>query len=202
MGIRYAFVILISYLCGSINSSIIVGKLSHGADVRSYGSGNAGITNYLRSFGSKNAFFVLLGDALKCVLPVLLAGALLGFEGKLVSGFFVILGHVFPIYYGFKGGKGVLSSAAFVLVLDYRIGAIALGIFAVIVLFTRYVSLGSVVGVSVTPLLVYLFYEGNWFFVGITALIAVLVVFMHRENIRRLLNGTESRFKLKKTQES
>lgn len=196
--LRYFIIILTGYLLGSLNFSIIISKLTDGKDIRRFGSGNAGITNYIRSFGTKSALGVLAGDVIKCVVAVIIAGCLMGFMGKLVAGISVILGHMFPIYFGFKGGKGVLTTAAFVLMLDWRIFLIGIGLFIVIVLLTRYVSLGSMVGVSVVPVCVYFFYDGNWWFVGATILIAAIVIFMHRANIKRLLNGTESKFGFKK----
>jgi len=196
--LKYFIVIITAYLLGSLNFSIIISKYTNGSDIRGFGSGNAGITNYIRSFGTKSAFGVLAGDMLKCVVAVVFAGWLMGFMGKLVAGIFVILGHMFPVYFGFKGGKGVLTAAALILTLDWRIFLIGIGLFIAVVLSTKYVSLGSMIGVSVVPFCVYFFYDRNWWFVGATVLIAAIVVFMHRANIKRLINGTESKFKFKK----
>lgn len=196
--LKYIIIIITSYLLGSLNFSIIISKYTNGSDIRGFGSGNAGITNYIRSFGVKSAFGVLAGDVLKCVVAVVFAGWLIGFMGKLVAGICVILGHMFPVFFGFKGGKGVLTTAALILTLDWRIFLIGIGLFIIIVLATKYVSLGSMAGVSVVPICVYFFYDGNWWFVGATLLIAAIVIFMHRSNIKRLVEGTESRFKLKK----
>lgn len=198
MVIEYFIVVVVAYLLGSLNFAIIVSKFKDGKDVRSFGSGNAGITNYLRSFGSASAFTVIAGDMLKCVIAVLIGGLLASFMGKLVAGIFVMLGHMFPVFFGFKGGKGVLTSAAFILVLDWRIFLIGIGVFAIIALTTRYVSLASCIAISIVPILVYLFYERNIYFVIATVIIAAIVVFMHRENIRRLIAGTETKFKMKK----
>ncbi|NLM62625.1 MAG: glycerol-3-phosphate acyltransferase, partial [Clostridiales bacterium] len=104
--IKYIIVIALSYLLGSLNFSIIISKYANGSDIRGFGSGNAGITNYIRSFGTKSALGVLAGDVLKCVTAVLIAGSMLGFMGKLVAGIFVILGHMFPVFFRFRGGKG------------------------------------------------------------------------------------------------
>lgn len=196
--LKYIIVIITAYLLGSLNFSIIISKYTNGSDIRGFGSGNAGITNYIRSFGTKSAFGVLAGDMLKCVVAVVFAGWLMGFMGKLIAGIFVILGHMFPVYFGFKGGKGVLTAAALILTLDWRIFLIGIGLFIAVVLATKYVSLGSIIGVSVVPFCVYFFYDRNWWFVGATVLIAAIVVFMHRANIKRLINGTESKFKFKK----
>ncbi|MGI6039503.1 MAG: glycerol-3-phosphate 1-O-acyltransferase PlsY [Clostridiales bacterium] len=195
--LKYIIVVLISYLCGSLNFSIIVSKYANGSDIRGFGSGNAGITNYIRSFGTKSALGVLIGDVLKCVVPVLLAGWMVGFMGKLVAGIAVILGHMFPVFFRFRGGKGVLTTAALILVIDWRIFLICISLFAVIVQFTRYVSLGSVCAVAALPFCTWLFYDANLHFIVATVLIAALVIFMHRSNIKRLIEGTESKFKMK-----
>ncbi len=200
MFVEYAIIVVVSYLLGSLNFAIIVSKFQDGKDVREFGSGNAGITNYLRAFGSKSALAVIAGDMLKCIVAVLLGGLLASFMGKLVAGIFVMLGHMFPVYFGFKGGKGVLTSAAFILVLDWRIFLIGIGVFIIIAAATKYVSLASIIAMSVVPVLVYFFYEGNVYFVIATVVIASIVIFMHRENIKRLIAGTETKFKLKKTE--
>lgn len=197
--LKYVIIIAVAYLLGSLNFAIIISKYSKGTDVRSFGSGNAGITNYIRAFGGKSTFAVLAGDMLKCVIAVLIAGSMLGFMGKLVAGIFVMIGHMFPVYFKFKGGKGVLTTAALILTLDWRIFLIGIGLFAIIVMLTKYVSLGSVLAVSVVPICVYFFYSGNWYFVGATVLIAAIVIVMHRANIKRLLSGTETKISLGKS---
>ncbi|MGI6576833.1 MAG: glycerol-3-phosphate 1-O-acyltransferase PlsY [Eubacteriales bacterium] len=196
--LKFLIVIAFSYLLGSLNFSIIISKYANGSDIRGFGSGNAGITNYIRSFGTKSALGVLAGDVLKCIVAVLMADWMLGFMGKLVAGIFVILGHMFPIFFRFRGGKGVLTTAALILILDWRIFIIGISIFIAIVATTKYVSLGSICGVSVVPVCTWFFYDGNWDFVGATILIAAIVIFMHRSNIKRLLNGTESKFRFRK----
>jgi glycerol-3-phosphate acyltransferase PlsY len=196
--LRYLIVIALSYLLGSLNFSIIISKYANGSDIRGFGSGNAGITNYIRSFGTKSALGVLAGDVLKCVAAVLIAGRMLGFMGKLVAGIFVIIGHMFPVFFRFRGGKGVLTTAALILVLDWRIFIIGISIFIALVLATKYVSLGSICGVTAVPICTWFLYDGNWYFVGATVLIAAIVIFMHRSNIKRLLNGTEPKFRFKK----
>ena len=117
--------------------------------------------------------------------------------GKLVAGIAVILGHMFPVFFRFRGGKGVLTTAALILVIDWRIFLICISLFAVIVQFTRYVSLGSVCAVAALPFCTWLFYDANLHFIVATVLIAALVIFMHRSNIKRLIEGTESKFKMK-----
>lgn len=195
--LKYIIVAIVSYLFGSLNFSIIVSKYANGSDIRGFGSGNAGITNYIRSFGAKSALGVLLGDVLKCVVPVLLAGWMVGFMGKLIAGIAVILGHMFPIFFRFKGGKGVLTTAALILVLDWRIFLICISFFIGIVLVTKYVSLGSVCAVAALPICTWLFYGAHLQFIVATSVIAALVIFMHRANIKRLIEGTESKFKFR-----
>ncbi|MDL2288519.1 glycerol-3-phosphate 1-O-acyltransferase PlsY [Oscillospiraceae bacterium OttesenSCG-928-F05] len=201
--LRVVTVIVVAYLLGSLNASIIMSRFFKKTDIREYGSGNAGITNYLRSFGGKSAAVVALIDVGKCVAATMFGRFIFeglgdGYLGVLLAGFCVLLGHMFPVFFGFKGGKGVLSMAALMLIFDWRIFLIGISIFIIIVLVTRYVSLGSVVAVlSVIPL-IYLFNSGNWLYTGVTALLAGLVVFMHRSNIVRLVKGTESKFSVKK----
>ncbi len=185
------------YLLGSANSSLIVGRF-YGVDVRKHGSGNAGTTNTLRTLGKKAAFFVLLGDLLKGFLAYLAGYYISGSAlGGMLCGTSAIIGHVWPVYFGFKGGKGVLTSLAVLLMIDWSIALMLLGIFIIIVLLTRYVSLGSIVGAALFPILS-LILGRSVETVVFSALIAVLIIFMHRSNIGRLLKGTESRLGSKK----
>ena len=139
-----------AYLLGCVNGSILVSKCLFRDDIRTHGSGNAGLTNFYRTFGIKGVVGVLACDILKAVLAVALGGFLFGhflglpMIGKLVATIFVLLGHMYPVTFGFRGGKGVLSGVSALMVIDWRVALIALGVFFVIVLLTRYVSLGSV----------------------------------------------------------
>lgn len=185
------------YLLGSANSSLIVGRF-YGVDVRKHGSGNAGTTNTLRTLGKKAALFVLMGDILKGVLAYLAGYYITGSEiGGMVGGTAAILGHVWPVYFGFKGGKGALTSLAVLLMIDWKIALILLGVFILIVLFTKYVSLGSITGAVLFPIMS-LILGRNIETIAFSAFIAVLVVYLHRANIGRLLNGTESKLGSKK----
>lgn len=185
------------YLLGSANSSIIVGRF-YNVDVRKHGSGNAGTTNTLRTLGKKAALFVLLGDILKGLLAYLVGYYITGSTlGGMVGGTAAILGHIWPVYFGFKGGKGVLTSLAVLLMIDWPIALVLLGIFIIIVLLTRYVSLGSIVGATLFPVLSLVLGRSTETVV-FSALIAVLIIFMHRTNIKRLLKGTESKIGSKK----
>lgn len=194
-----------AYLLGSINTSIIVSACM-GTDVRKSGSGNAGATNTLRTLGKLPALIVVLGDALKGVLAILLARLLVHLipvtgDARLpeyAAALCVVLGHNFPIYFGFKGGKGILTSLFVVLMLDWRIGLIVLAISIIIIASTRFVSLGSCIGSIVFPICVWLFHPGDWYFIVLAVIMAVLAVFMHRKNIGRLAKGTESKLSFHK----
>ncbi len=189
---------VIGYMLGSLNSSIIVGKF-YGVDVRMHGSGNAGITNALRTLGKKAALFVLLGDIAKGLIAYLVGYLICGTHlGGMIGGTAAILGHVWPVYFGFKGGKGVLTSLAVLLLIDWRIALGLLGVFVVIVLITRYVSLGSIIAAALFPIAAVVFSRGieTVIFSGI---IAVLIIAKHHANIKRLLDGTESKLSFSKT---
>lgn len=187
-----------SYLLGSINSGIIITKWFTGLDLRTQGSGNAGSTNAYRVLGIWPTLLVVLGDALKGVVAVVISWLLLGDNGRICAFMFVILGHVYPLFYNFKGGKGVLTTAAMVAVFDWRIAVILVVIFVIVVAATRYVSLGSVIGVSLMPLFVYLFYPGKVVFTLCSMFISMWIVILHKDNLIRLKNGTESKITLRK----
>lgn len=203
-----------SYLLGSINSAILVSKIGYGEDIRNFGSGNAGMTNILRTYGVKAALITLLGDVMKAVLSVIIGGFLLGFGykagialslGGYIGALGAVLGHVFPIYYNFKGGKGVLSTAAAVLVLSPPVFLILIAVFAIIFLPSKYISLGSVSAAALLPVA----FNGYIAFVFggasapmwvslVTIIIAILIVWCHRENINRIANRTERKFSIGK----
>ena len=195
----------IAYLIGSINTSMLVSAF-FGKDVRSQGSGNAGATNTLRVFGKGAAAVVMIGDALKGVIAILIAEFLMDFfavEGSAdtpayVAGFFAVLGHNFPIYFGFKGGKGITTSAAVIFMLDWQIGVIVLIVALVVMALSKYVSLGSCCAAIVFPAAVIMFHGQDNMFVTLAFAMAALALFMHRHNIVRLINGTESKLNLKK----
>lgn len=196
-----------AYLLGCVNGSILVSKCLFRDDIRTHGSGNAGLTNFYRTFGIKGVVGVLACDILKAVFAAALGGFLFGhflglpMIGKLVATIFVLLGHMYPVTFGFRGGKGVLSGVSALMVIDWRVALIALGVFFVVVLLTRYVSLGSVCAAPTLLICLWLFYHD----VTIECLGAVsagLMVFAHRGNIWRLLNGTESKFSLHRKGES
>ena len=191
---------IISYCLGSINGAIIAGFFVHHKDVRRYGSRNAGLTNYYRNFGTPGLVVLVLIDVLKAVIAVLIGGALMNKVdakevGMLFAGFCVILGHMFPALFQFRGGKGVLSGVTMAFLVDWRVGLCCLLTFLILVLFTRYVSLGSVVGSALCPVYLWVFgHEKLSIILG--ALCALLIVIKHAENIVRLVGGTERRIDL------
>ena len=211
-------VVAIAYLLGSINSAIIVSKVFYGEDVRTKGSGNAGTTNVLRNYGKKAALFTLLGDMLKTALSIFIAGFVFGFfyvkaisvsEVCYVAGLFSVLGHVFPIYYKLRGGKGVLSTATMVLILSPVVAAILILVFAGIVSFTKFVSLGSVTGCILYPVVLNGYFaimaggaKPSPLMVLSSILLAVLIVWCHRANLGRISRGEEHKlsFKSKKAE--
>lgn len=195
----------IPYFLGSLNFAIIISKKKYKDDIRSHGSGNGGTTNMLRTYGKGAAGLTLLGDAAKGLVSVILGFALLGYQTAFIAALFAMLGHMFPCYYKFKGGKGVLVSAACILVLDPLTFVIIIAIFVIIVAGTKFVSLGSIMAAIFYPLILNRLAEarGNIALLSpipaITSiLVAVLVVFMHRANIKRLLEGKESKISFKK----
>lgn len=203
--------LIIGYLLGSLNFSIIFTKLFADTDVREHGSGNAGFTNTLRTAGKKAAVLVFVFDALKAVAAILIAYVFqiyLPFDGmveycKYAAALGVVLGHNFPFYYGFKGGKGVVVSIAIIFSLNWISGCFVLGMFLVVFLISGYVSLGSLSGavtlVAATAVM-YIFDIHGVDVVQLTfmTVLAILSFYMHRGNIKRLLNGTENGFKNKK----
>jgi glycerol-3-phosphate acyltransferase PlsY len=194
MDISHFFIIAASaYLLGSLSFAIIICKLTLGKDIRAYGSGNAGLTNAYRTMGAGKTLLVLAGDLGKAAAALAIGGTLAGMMGKLVAGIFVILGHVFPVYFGFRGGKGVLVGATMLVFLDPRIFFVALVLFVLSVALTRWVSLGSILGAVSFPITMQIFH-GDSRLTIIAALMSAAVIFMHRTNIKRILSGKENRF--------
>ena len=201
---------LCAYLMGSINSAIIVSRIYAKEDIRTHGSGNAGMTNILRTYGKLPAAWTAVGDFAKGALAVLLGrlffyilGVDAGFDVGFVAGFFALLGHLFPIYFGFRGGKGVLTSAGVIFVIHPLIFLLLAVIIIPIMFLTRIVSLGSVLGAVLFPVLTFFFCGRTWSVDLLFALLmGAVVLFMHRANIKRLLNGTENRFPKKSKKNS
>ena len=192
--------ILTSYLLGNLNGAVCMSALMHD-DVRAHGSGNAGLTNFVRNYGAGKALGVVLIDAGKAVLACLTAGLLLEpygcyAVGAAIGGLSVMLGHTFPALLGFRGGKGILSGLFIALMLDWRVALLILIVFAVIYVLTGYVSLGSVMAATVFGIGLAITYWGNWTVVACSLVMGALAVFMHRGNIARLVSGTERKTNL------
>lgn len=211
---------LVSYLLGSCNSSILVVRLLKHQDVRDFGSHNAGLTNTLRCFGKGCAALTLIGDLAKGIIAVFLSRGIchwmdvglttqqdVHFIGY-IAGIFAILGHVFPLYYHFRGGKGVLVGVSVFLGIDPKVFGCLILIFIVILAISKYVSLGSIIAAVCCPIITFLFQmlqRGDmpmwyvWLNTGLAAVMGAMVIWMHRTNIQRLKNGTENRFSFHKT---
>ena len=191
---------IFAYFSGNINGAILISKYIFHEDVRTKGSGNAGLTNFCRNYGTKYAALVILLDALKMVAAVVVSCLFMGWtvEAKLWGGLFCALGHMFPAIYQFKGGKGILSCGTLLIMLDWRVALVAWGTFLLLAVLTRYVSLGSVMCALTAPVMVWICYPGHPVAFVLMTLTAALVVWAHRGNISRLLKGTESKFVLKK----
>ena len=190
--------IAVGYLLGSINSALVVSKLLMGYDIRTKGSGNAGLTNSLRVMGAKPTLFVLVGDIAKGVIACLIGSHLMGALGVLIAGSAAIAGHMFPLYFGFKGGKGILVGATMIAVFDWRVFCVAIAAFIVLVAITKWVSLGSIVGSCLVPVMTLYFHLGEDMLLPMIILVAMVtaVVYMHRSNIVRIAHGEENKFSL------
>ena len=214
----YIIMGMIAYLIGSINFSILISKKVAGFDVREKGSGNAGTTNVLRTVGKGAAVVTLILDILKGIAAIWLAigyGNLVFLLAKVqidnsilvqIAGIFVILGHTFPIYFGFKGGKGIATALGILLTTNYQIGLICLVFALVLMVLTRMVSVGSLGAAVLFPVLTLFLSKENFIVPGnyivYSIVIAILVIFNHRSNIKRLLNGNENKISFKKKEEA
>lgn len=208
----------IGYFLGSINFSIIIVKLMQGRDIRDMGSRNAGLTNTLRCAGKTCAALTLIGDMLKGIVAVLISRGMCDLLNAgmnpgddthyigYIAGLCAIVGHVFPIYYGFKGGKGVLVGASSFIAVDFKVFIALILIFIVMLLITKYVSLSSIIGTSYCPLATLLMswivngdgFGRSFLYMILSLPMAAMIIWMHRSNIERLMNGTESKFTFNK----
>lgn len=180
-----------AYLLGSVSGAIVSSHVGHHEDIRNYGSGNAGMTNALRTYGIRHAAIVAVIDLLKTVAAILLAKWLIGWKwGFVLGSACAIAGHLFPVYYGFKGGKGVLCGLASLLMVDWRCGVLVVVVFAITVALCRRVSLGSICACLSAPLWCLLLGLPGLHTVYV-ALAAAWLIWCHRSNIRRLLAGQE-----------
>lgn len=202
-----------SYLLGSLNFAIIISGKTYKQDIRNFGSKNAGMTNMMRTYGRKAAGLTFLGDTLKAIISCLIGYALLGNLGAYIAGTASVIGHMYPIYYKFKGGKGVVTAAVTMCMCNPFVFLIVAGLYAIIVGFTRYISLGAVMCMLMYPFILH--GVDTWLipaiqlgesepvsgspYVIFALLIAVLVIYKHKENIKRLREGKESKFVFKKS---
>lgn len=194
----------LGYLIGSLNTAVIVGKI-YGKDVRSHGSKSAGLTNALRVLGKTAAVLVLAGDILKGIIACLVGRALgvYFYSGEarecvslFAAGAGAVIGHNWPIYFGFKGGKGALTAVAVMFMINWVMALSSLGFFVIVVALTRYVSMGTICATLFFAAISFLPVFGSAFYFSLFAcLMASMVIFRHRENIQRLLSGTENRLK-------
>lgn len=197
--LMFAVTAAASYFLGCFNGAVIVSKYILRDDIRTHGSGNAGLTNFYRTFGGPLTLVVILCDVIKAVIAVLIGTALIGnalgapILGKYFAGTFCMLGHMFPCMFHFKGGKGILSGGAIAIMIDWRVALVVWGGFIVLALLTKWVSLGSCWAGLTFPI-------STWFFIGdvwctvLASICGALILWKHRANIRRILKGEESKF--------
>ena len=203
VSLTFVAVILSAYLLGSINFAIIISGKKYKEDIRAHGSKNAGMTNMMRTYGKSAAVLTLVGDALKAIISCIIGYLAIGQLGAYAAGLFCMVGHVFPLYYGFKGGKGVVTAAATVLMTDPLVFLILITLFIIMVAIWRYISLASITCIGLYPLV--LSFTTKLFagkispFILFTVLMAFLIIGKHWPNIQRLREGTESKFSFKKS---
>ncbi len=202
----WILIIVLGYALGNLNGALLISKILIHDDVRTHGSGNAGLTNFFRTYGGFLSLLVIVIDVGKTVAACLIAQALLGpygfaMEAKMVAGVAAILGHSYPAASQFKGGKGILSGAALAACLDWRVFAIIFSIFLLAVIFTRYVSLGSVLAGAAFSVAFCILYWGNWVICGLAVFAGAFVIVRHRANIGRLIHHNESKLSFHKKKE-
>jgi glycerol-3-phosphate acyltransferase PlsY len=198
-----ALVVIGAYFLGSINFAIYISKAAYHKDIREYGSKNAGMTNMMRTFGTKAAAVVLIGDILKSIVSVSLGMLLCGIDVAYVAGIFCILGHCYPVYYKFKGGKGFATAAGMVLAAEPLVFFFCLIIFVLVVWATKFISAGSILAALFFPLVLSMVHRVP-FGISLTmalcsVFLAFFILFNHRANIARILSGTEKKFSFKKS---
>lgn len=218
--IKYILIAVIAYLLGSLNFSIILSEVVKKKDIRDSGSGNAGATNMLRTYGKKAAVGTMIGDILKVALGIIVAFAILDVPMKYIfsnpadaaeiqrvmlykefAGLFCVLGHIFPLYFKFKGGKGVAACTGMVIIVDWRIALILFVIFIGVILISKWISLGSIVIALLYPVLIFAFYK-NFILAAVALFFTAIVIVAHRENIKRLAKGTENKISFKNKKSS
>ena len=201
MIIEFILSVVIAYLIGSLNASILYSKITGSEDIRTKGSGNAGMTNMLRNHGKKSAAIVFLGDALKGILAVILVRLYTDNTAWMcTAAFFVVIGHIHPVFFGFKGGKGVATAVCSAASLPHGwiCGLILIGIFLPLVYFTKIVSISVLIATATYPIWVFVFNNGDTANFVYSFIIVATLFFTHRANIVRLIQGKENKFGGKK----
>lgn len=213
IAVKLGIIAILSYLLGSLNFGVILSNTVKKEDVRESGSGNAGTTNMMRTYGKTLGLLTIAGDILKVMVAIWIAFKIIDVEElkvtldnasdypqvvlKSFAGLFAVLGHIFPCFFKFKGGKGVATSGGMVIMIDWRIALILLIIFALTILITKYVSLGSILMAVFYPVFIGIFYK-DIILVLIATVFTIIVVVAHRENVKRLINHTENKIGQKK----
>ena len=213
IAVKLGIIAILSYLLGSLNFGVILSNTVKKEDVRDSGSGNAGTTNMMRTYGKTLGMLTIAGDILKVMVAIWIAFKIIDVEElkvtldnvsdypqvvlKSFAGLFAVLGHIFPCFFKFKGGKGVATSGGMVIMIDWRIALILLVIFALTILITKYVSLGSILMAVFYPVFIGIFYK-DIILVLIAMVFTIIVVVAHRENVKRLINHTENKIGQKK----
>jgi glycerol-3-phosphate acyltransferase PlsY len=196
--LKVIIILVEAYLFGSINSGVLVSRLLKNDDVRTKGSGNAGATNVARVYGFGFGLLTLLGDVMKTVIAALIGKWIMGDVGQTIACVGCLIGHAWPVFFQFKGGKAVSVGAGIIAVLDWRVLVLAVSLFLIIVVITRYVSLGSMCAAISFPILLAIMSHPQWYEEALAVWVACMVVFLHRANIKRLLSHSESKFVIKK----
>jgi glycerol-3-phosphate acyltransferase PlsY len=204
--IQILLCIIVPYLLGSINTAIIISKKVYHQDIRDFGSGNAGMTNMQRTYGMKAALLTLAGDCGKQIISIFFSAFMYGREGAYLAGMFCMIGHIAPIYYRFKGGKGVLTAATMILFLNPVVFLVVFVLFVIVVALSRFISLGSILSAFAYPGILYMYLSftksiaGGAFSMISAVITSFIIIFMHRSNIARLANGKEHKLCLTKKQ--
>lgn len=192
--LTYVFIAVVAYLLGSISTGLLVSRIFNGPNLREVGSKNTGASNVLRTMGLKSGLLTFIGDCAKCLLACIIGRVLMGQYGAMIAGLFVILGHNWPVFFQFKGGKGVASSCGMMLVCFPIPAVISYVVAIAIIATTKFISLGSMCMLTLYGLLVAVFFSGgDLLVIGWAILMAALCIIRHRTNIVRLINGTESK---------
>ena len=213
IAVKLGIIAILSYLLGSLNFGVILSNTVKKEDVRDSGSGNAGTTNMMRTYGKTLGLLTIAGDILKVMVAIWIAFKIMNVEElkatldnasdypqvvlKSFAGLFAVLGHIFPCFFKFKGGKGVATSGGMVIMIDWRIALILIIIFALTIIITKYVSLGSILMAVFYPVFIGIFYKVI-ILVLIATVFTIIVVVAHRENVKRLINHTENKIGQKK----